>query len=104
MPSRPEECISKHHFKGFPIVQLIFYLKFKNPVFEDKVIFSFFVKICKKFKFSESQHVALVPFAKTPQKLSLQKKNSRKSIISNNFRTKRKPQSQQHLILKSVIL
>ena len=50
-----------------------FYLEFKNPVFEGKVIFSFFVKICKKFKLSRSWHAALVSFAKTPQKLSLQK-------------------------------
>jgi len=62
-------------------------LKFKNSVFEGKAIFSSFVKICKKFKLSESWHAALVSFSKTPQKLSLQK-ISRKSIISTNFMTK----------------
>jgi len=68
-----------------------FYLVFKNPVFEDKVIISFFVKICKKFKFSESWHATLVSFAKTSQKLSLQK-FSRKIIISTSSCQKRKPQ------------
>jgi hypothetical protein len=64
-----------------------FYLGFKNPVFKAKVISQNFVKIVKIQKFFESQHAALVPFAKIPQKLSLQK-FSRKSISSTNFRTK----------------
>jgi len=102
MTSRPEGCPSIITSRILYYCTANFYLEFKNSVFEGKVIISFFVKNCKKFKFSESQHAALVSFAKTPQKLSLQK-FSRKSIISTNFMTEKETTSQQQLVLKSVI-
>lgn len=94
--------IIKVFLQIFHLVRLILYLGFKNPVFKAKAISQNFVKIVKIQKFFKSQHAALVPFAKSPQKLSLQK-FSRKNINSTNFMTKGNQKVNNIQNLKSVM-
>lgn len=57
-----------------------FTLDLKTMFLKPRSFSQIFVKICKNSKFFENQHAALVPFAKTPQKLSLQKFSRKTSI------------------------